>query len=182
MSILCRRITGNRDDRFHSDVVVAFGAGSFSSTSRGNAPAPVKGLYRELRRRCYVGEHRTSKVFAEQTVGVCVSFVGIIALLSLPGQKQHVSSTVDDIAACCQHMLVALERLRSQLPHAANTCLWPLKDCVLRKKPCLCVRLAMQREEGRWRMHGMLVEWLFETLLYFRNLSLLPLCTRCMTL
>ena len=45
--------------------MVAFGDGAFSSSSRGHPPGPVKGLYRELKRRGrvrHVDEFRTSVV------------------------------------------------------------------------------------------------------------------------
>ena len=47
---ICERITASagEDDR---PVVVAFGAGMFSSCSRGHAPGPVKGVRRALRER-----------------------------------------------------------------------------------------------------------------------------------
>ena len=65
LSKLCRRILGKPKDWFHPDVVVAFGAGRFSSSSRGHASGPIKQLHRQLRRRCttrLVSEFRTSQV------------------------------------------------------------------------------------------------------------------------
>ena len=64
LSELCRRILGKSRDWFHPDVVVAFGAGRFSSSSRGHASGPIKQLHRQLR-RCttrFVNEFRTSQV------------------------------------------------------------------------------------------------------------------------
>ena len=55
----------NRITAGNSDTIVAFGSAGFSSTSRGHAPAPVKGLYHELKKRCRVikvDEFRTSKI------------------------------------------------------------------------------------------------------------------------
>ena len=57
---VCKRITADDPETF-----VAFGDGHFSSSSRGHAPAPVKGLYKELKRRLgrnvrLVDEYKTS--------------------------------------------------------------------------------------------------------------------------
>ena len=68
LSKLCRRIIGKIKDWFHADVVVAFGGGRFSSSSRGHASGPIKQLFHQLKRRCitkYVSEFRTSQVCAE---------------------------------------------------------------------------------------------------------------------
>ena len=66
LSKLCRRILGKSRDWFHHDVVVAFGGGRFSSSSRGHASGPIKQPHRQSR-RCItrlVNEFRTSQVDA----------------------------------------------------------------------------------------------------------------------
>ena len=68
LSKLCRRIIGKIKDWFHADVMVAFGGGRFSSSSRGHATGPIKQLFHQLKRRCitkYVSEFRTSQVCAD---------------------------------------------------------------------------------------------------------------------
>ncbi|CAI2201823.1 2111_t:CDS:2, partial [Funneliformis geosporum] len=37
LSIICRKIIGNKKDHYSNSVVIAYGAGSFSSSSRGHA-------------------------------------------------------------------------------------------------------------------------------------------------
>ena len=51
MHDICKRITTSPDTTDKRSTVVAFGAGMFSSCSRGHAPGPVKGVRRALRDR-----------------------------------------------------------------------------------------------------------------------------------
>ena len=48
---ICQRITASADPSDKRPVVVAFGAGMFSSCSRGHCPGPVKEVRKALRRR-----------------------------------------------------------------------------------------------------------------------------------
>jgi hypothetical protein len=62
-NIVSKRITAGKPT-----TVVAFGAAGFSSSSRGHAAGPVKGLYQELKKRCRtikVDEFRTSMLCSE---------------------------------------------------------------------------------------------------------------------
>ena len=57
--VVCKRITDG-----NPTTLVAFGDAMFPSSSRGHAASPVKGLYKELKRRCRVikvDEFRTSQ-------------------------------------------------------------------------------------------------------------------------
>ena len=51
MHDICERICASTDQEDERGVVVAFGAGMFSSSSRGHCPGPVKGVRTALRRR-----------------------------------------------------------------------------------------------------------------------------------
>jgi Putative transposase DNA-binding domain len=51
MHDICTRIIANPDKSDTRKVVVAFGAGMFSSSSKGHAPGPVKGIRKALRRK-----------------------------------------------------------------------------------------------------------------------------------
>lgn len=48
---ICQRVTASPNNGDNRPVVVAFGAGMFSSVSRGHCPGPVKGVRRALRER-----------------------------------------------------------------------------------------------------------------------------------
>ncbi|CAI2201053.1 9018_t:CDS:2, partial [Funneliformis geosporum] len=68
LSIICRKIIGNKKDHYSNSVVIAYGAGSFSSSSRGHASGPIKQLFAELKRRCctrLVSEFRTSQICSQ---------------------------------------------------------------------------------------------------------------------
>ena len=73
MAALCKEIVGRNSGQFQKDVIVAFGGAQFSSSSRGYAPAPVKALYRELKKWCrvrLVGEYNTSAYCSADIPGI----------------------------------------------------------------------------------------------------------------
>ena len=73
LSKLCLQIINQAKDWYYLNIVVAFGGGRFSSSSRGQASGPIKQLFHQLRRRCvtkYVNEFRTSQVIAFFFLGI----------------------------------------------------------------------------------------------------------------
>jgi hypothetical protein len=71
---ICERITATTEEDDDRPVVVAFGAGMFSSCSRGHAPGPVKGVRKALRKRG-VEMYDVNKDYTSQLCNCCHSKV-----------------------------------------------------------------------------------------------------------
>ena len=71
MHDICERICAPTDTEDERRVVVAFGAGIFSSSSKGHCPGPVKGVRTALRRRRGVEVYDVNKDYSSQLCSEC---------------------------------------------------------------------------------------------------------------
>ena len=72
MHDICNRLeTAGTDADDDRRVVIAYGAGSFSPSSKGHCPGPVKAVYRQLKRRGMAEVYKEGEAYSSQLCSCC---------------------------------------------------------------------------------------------------------------